>query len=137
MEVPKAIQRIQYRNSRSLEDRNNDQLYKSRQKQKERIYEYVNYFGVLVNVVFVVWYSIEYGKQLMHTEQTQDILSISYLSMNGVALVSCFFLADALRRIYNSYKEQTSLMSNEKIMGLHLVLLIIYFLSILFKSYTI
>ena len=84
-----------------------------------------------------MWYSIEYGKQLMHTEQTQDILSISYLSMNGVALVSCFFLADALRRIYNSYNEQTSLMSNEKIMGLHLVLLIVYFFSIMFKSYTI
>jgi hypothetical protein len=91
----------------------------------------------MVNAVFVVWYSVEYGKQLMHTEQSQDILSISYLIMNGVALISCFFLADALRRIYNSYKEQTSLMSNEKIMGLHLALLIVYFLSILFKSYTI
>jgi hypothetical protein len=91
----------------------------------------------MVNAVFVVWYSVEYGKQLMHTEQSQDILSISYLIMNGVALISCFFLADALRRIYNSYKEQTSLMSNEKIMGLHLALLLVYFLSILFKSYTI
>jgi hypothetical protein len=57
--------------------------------------------------------------------------------MNGVALISCFFLADALRRIYNSYKEHTGLMSNEKVMGLHLILLVVYFLSILGKSYNI
>ncbi len=73
----------------------------------------------------------------MNTQQTQYILSISYLSMNGVALISCFFLADALRRIYNSYIEHTNLMRNVKVMGMHLVLLVVYFLSILSKSYTI
>ena len=73
----------------------------------------------------------------MQTQQTQYILSISYLSMNGVALIACIFLADALRRIYNSYKEHANLLSNEKVMGLHLGLLIVYFLSVLSKSYTV
>ena len=73
----------------------------------------------------------------MHTQKTQYIFTISYLSMNAVALVSCGFLADALRRIYNSYKEDTNLMSNEKVMGLHLALLVCYFVSILTKSYTV
>jgi len=57
--------------------------------------------------------------------------------MNGVALISCLFLADALRRIYKSYKENTNLMSNEKVMALHLGLFVLYFVSILCKSYSI
>ena len=57
--------------------------------------------------------------------------------MNAVALISCIFLADALRRIYKSYKEHTHLMSNEKVMVLHLALLVVYFVSILSKSYSI
>lgn len=57
--------------------------------------------------------------------------------MNGISLIAYFFLADALRRIYKSYKEHTSLMSNEKVMALHLVLLIFYFVSILCKTFSI
>jgi hypothetical protein len=57
--------------------------------------------------------------------------------MNGIALISCIFLADALRRIYNSYKEHDHLMNNEKVMALHLVLVVVYFISILSKTYSV
>lgn len=54
--------------------------------------------------------------------------------MNFMALVSCIILGDALRRIYQVYKQQNHTENNEKAMQGHFVILLVYLFSIVLKS---
>lgn len=51
---------------------------------------------------------------------------MSYSFMNLCGLVSGCFLGDALRRIYNTFKDLRGLLQNEKVMFLHLVMFFVY-----------
>lgn len=65
--------------------------------------------GIIVNMVFVTWYCIEYGKECMSTEKSVNLVVASKIALDCVAMVSGLFLGDALRRIWISYKKQTGL----------------------------
>lgn len=70
----------------------------------ENHYRWAKWAGVLVNLGFVIWYSIEYGKECMGSEKSNNMVVGSKIGTDSVAMVSGLFLGDALRRIWLSYK---------------------------------
>lgn len=59
---------------------------------------------------------------------------VSYIAMNLSGLVSGFFLGDALRRIYNTFKNCRGLQQNEKVMLLHLIVFAVYTVTTALKT---
>lgn len=51
---------------------------------------------------------------------------IGYLIMDLCGIISGCFLGDALRRFYNSFKNERGLLKNEKVMLLHLLAFLLY-----------
>lgn len=108
IEMPKAI-KLTYQRSlclmnpdmvKSIEDTKTNQVLND----SERKYTIGLWVGVTINLVLVVNYIVFYGKELMtKTYASEDVFS--YCSMNFCGLVSGCFLGDALRRIYNTFKD--------------------------------
>jgi len=90
--------------------------------------------GIIVNMVFVSWYCAEYGKECMGSAKSTNIVVGSKIGLDCVAMVSGLFLGDALRRIWISYKKQTGLLQNEKVMLIHLIMFTLLMLSIIGKT---
>ncbi len=85
-------------------------------------------------MVFVTWYCVEYGKECLGSEQSTNIVVGSKIGLDCAAMVSGLLLGDALRRIWISYKKQTGLLQNEKVMLIHLVMFTLLMLSIIGKT---
>ena len=60
----------------------------------------------------------------------------TFLAMSAVSFVSCVFYADALRRIRKTISDQHRIETNEKTMLLHLCVILIYFCSLISKSFS-
>jgi hypothetical protein len=138
VEMPKAITLM---TRRSLSRTSNKSRTTSVQTDEEimmdnveRSYFWIKWFGIIVNISFVTWYCIEYGKECMGTEMSTNIVVGSKIGLDSVAMVSGLFLGDALRRIWVSYKKQTGLLQNEKIMLLHLIMFILLVATIIGKT---
>lgn len=79
-------------------------------EKSEKQYRLATWAGITINLVFVAWYCVEYGKECMSTEKSTNVVVISKISMDCIAMISGLFLGDALRRIWISYKKQTGLL---------------------------
>jgi hypothetical protein len=102
--------------------------------QGERKYFWIKWIGIMVNMSFVTWYCIEYGKECMSTEESTNIVVGSKIGLDTVAMVSGLFLGDALRRIWICYRRQTGLLQNQKTMLLHLIMFTLLVGSIIGKT---
>lgn len=87
-----------------------------------------------MNVVFVLWYVIEYGKLCMNSLNDDNKVIWAKILMDCIALISGLFLGDALRRIWHSYKKQNTLAQNDKMMIVHLVMFVLYMATIIGKT---
>lgn len=79
-------------------------------EKSEKQYRLATWVGITINLVFVAWYCVEYGKECMSTEKSTNVVVTSKISMDCIAMISGLFLGDALRRIWISYKKQTGLL---------------------------
>ena len=114
VEMPKAINMMTKRSqsrssskSRAQSVVTDDEIL---MENAEKSYWWIKWIGILVNLGFTTWYCIEYGKLCMHTDKSNNIVVISKICLDTVAMISGLVLGDALRRIWMSYKHQTGLL---------------------------
>ena len=100
-------------------------------KYSERIYKTVKIFGFVINFLPCLFLGYYRGKLTMESagvktapNSTIDAVQIIYAFNIGVELVSVIILADALRRIMRALKENPFLQANQKIMWLHMIMLV-------------
>lgn len=142
VEMPKAINQM----TRRSQSRSGSRYSRTRSLQTddeiimenfENHYRWAKWAGVFVNLGFVIWYSIEYGKECMGSEKSTNLVVGSKIGTDSVAMISGLFLGDALRRIWLSYKNQTNLLQNEKVMLLHLSVFVLFMASTIGKTISI
>lgn len=103
IEMPKAISKIiERRNSLASGATSASQLEEVDLggKNSEKQYNFICWVGIIVNVVFVLWYVIEYGKLCMNSLNDDNKVIWAKILMDCIALISGLFLGDALRRIW-------------------------------------
>ena len=70
----------------------------------------------------------------MGTAKSTNLVIGSKIGLDSVAMISGLFLGDALRRIWMSYRNQTGLLQNEKVMLLHLIMFVVFMASTIGKT---
>ena len=99
----------------------------------ERIYKTIKVIGFVVNLLPCVALAYYRGKLTLEnagTDHASDftitVVSALYQIVSALLLVSACILADALRRIRKALKINPFLQGNQRIMWLHIVMLIIH-----------
>lgn len=70
----------------------------------------------------------------MGVERSLNTWQQAYRIMQGVSFISCFFYIDSLRRMRKTIKVDKRLQANHWLFILHLLMLILYFFSVITKS---
>ena len=99
----------------------------------EKTYKVVKWIGLIFNILVCLVLGYFRGKLTYQTSggkasgpTTTSLVQIFYQTVTLLELVSAIFLADALRRIMRHLKENPYLQANEKIMWLHIIMLVVH-----------
>jgi hypothetical protein len=110
IEIPKIVSSLGPNIRNSIQVQNDRPLMIN-----ERKFQVVFWFGVLANLVFTTWWSIEFAHYLgggVDQEKWDDGVEVSRLLMNLTEAISAIFLGDAIRRFLYFYNTHTEMQKN-------------------------
>jgi hypothetical protein len=110
IEIPKIVSSLGPNIRNSIQVQNDRPLMIN-----ERKFQLVFWLGVLANLVFTTWWSIEFALYLgggADQEKRDDGVEVSRLLMNLTEATSAIFLGDAIRRFLKFYNAHTEMQKN-------------------------
>jgi hypothetical protein len=110
------------------------------QKKTEYRYQVFEWVLISVNLLMVTIYTITYWLLVVKGEtyvRLENYTLWTHFGVSFMSFVSVCFLADALRRIYQTFKQARNLLPNEKVMLLHFVFFCAYLASLAYRTITI
>jgi len=115
-------------------------MHEDAQKKTEYRYRVFEWVLIFINLLMAALYGVAYWLLVTRGEAFVRLVNLTmgtHFAVLFMSFVSACFLADALRRIYKTFKQARNLLPNEKVMMLHFVFFCAYLASMAYRITTI